>query len=425
MTDWQSTVLERLPALQSRDYRRLFLSTFFTAASQFALLLARAWLVFELTDSSFAVGVVTFAGMAQNIIVGPFGGALADRIDRRTLILGGVTVSIASSTLLAIITLSGVVEVWHVVALAAVQGMAGAFTQPSQRALLANLVPREHLLNAVALSGVAQHGSRFVGPIVGGALLYFFGAGYVFALSALILFATLVLIVRIEFRWSAPPGQQPASIRRLTAEVGEGFVHVVRDTRLALIIGLIAPHCACTMAFNAMLPRLATDLGGDERLFSAIVMGLGAGAIAGTLGLALIRREALRGYSFAFVGIASALSMVVLGTAGSPAVAVLGAALAGGSQAVFMAISQTLVQQIVPDALRGRVMAIYTMLAAGHMAMVNLLFGSLADSVGVRPLIVVPALIWLAVFVIAIVTVAELRFVLVRGDFRSRTAVAL
>ncbi len=424
MTALQTPLLERLPALQSPDYRRLFFSTFFTAASQFALLLARAWLVFDLTGSSFAVGVVTFAAMVQSIIVGPFGGALADRVDRRTLVLGGITISVTASAALAVITISGVVEVWHIVVLAAVQGMAGAFTQPSQRALLANLVPPDHLLNAVALSGIAQHGSRFFGPLVGGALLYFFGAGYVFALSAVILLATLALIARIEFRWSAPAEQRPASVRLLATEFGQGLTHVIRDTRLALIIGLIAPHCACTMAFNAMLPRLATDLGGDERLFSAIVMGLGAGAIAGTLALALLRRQALRGYTFMLVGVASGLSMLVLGTAGSPAAAVVGAALAGGSQAVYMAISQTLVQQVVPDALRGRVMAIYTMLAAGHMAMVNLLFGGLADSVGVRPLLVIPALIWLVVFLVAILAVAELRFILRRGDFRTRPTLA-
>ncbi len=151
----QTPLLERLPALQSPDYRRLFFSTFFTAASQFALLLARAWLVFDLTGSSFAVGVVTFAAMVQSIIVGPFGGALADRVDRRTLVLGGITISVTASAALAVITISGVVEVWHIVVLAAVQGMAGAFTQPSQRALLANLVPPDHLLNAVALSGIA------------------------------------------------------------------------------------------------------------------------------------------------------------------------------------------------------------------------------------------------------------------------------
>jgi MFS family permease len=420
MTSRRTVVFEKLPALQSRDYRRLFLSTFFTAASRFALLLARAWLVFDLTGSSFAVGVVTFAAMAQNIIVGPLGGALADRVDRRVLILVGTVVAMSSSAVLAVITLTGIVEVWHVVVLAAVQGMAGAFTQPAQRALLANLVPKEHLLNAVALSGIAQHGSRFFGPLVGGALLYFFGAGYVFVLSAVILLATLVLIARIELRWSAPTSQQPANVRRLTSEIGEGFVHVRRDARLMLIIGLVAPHCACTMAFNAMLPRLATDLGGDERVFSAIVMGLGAGAIIGTLALSLVRQQAVRGYALTFVGIASGLSMVVLGTASSPTAAVLGASLAGGSQAVYMAISQTLVQQVVPDGMRGRVMSIYTMLAAGHMAMVNLLFGWLADSVGVRVLLIAPALVWLTVFLIVVLAVAELRFVLRRGDFRDR-----
>ena len=109
-----STVLRRLPALQSSDYRRLFLSTFFTAAAGFAMILARGWLVFELTGSSFAVGLVTFAGMAQNLLVGPVAGAFADRFDRRRLALAAGALSMCSSGALAVVTLSGVVEVWHV-----------------------------------------------------------------------------------------------------------------------------------------------------------------------------------------------------------------------------------------------------------------------------------------------------------------------
>ena len=112
-----SAVLQRLPAFQSADYRRLFISFFFASASRWALILGQSWLVFELSNSSFAVGLVFFAGSAQFVIVGPFAGAIADRTDRRRLAIGALALSLLSSITLAAITLAGVVQVWHVVAL--------------------------------------------------------------------------------------------------------------------------------------------------------------------------------------------------------------------------------------------------------------------------------------------------------------------
>ena len=414
-----TTVLERLPAFQSADYRRLFVSFFFASASRWGLMLAQSWLVFELSGSSFAVGLVFFAGSVQFVIVGPFAGAIADRIDRRRLALNALALSMLASVALAAVTLAGVVEVWHVVALAVVQGWAQAAAMPSQRALLANLVPREHMMNAVALGGITVHGSLIAGPLFGGVLLATLGAGSVFLLSSAILFLAFLLLFRIEHRRdpaSAPA--EAAGVRGVVADAGQGFVHVWNDRRLRLVIGLVIFHCSFTMAFNALLPRLADDLGGGSTIFSAFVMGIGAGAIVGTLAISMVRQQAAQGYTLAAVGVGSGLAMVVIGMATTPAIAVLGAALAGGTQATYMAISQMLLQQVVPDALRGRVMAIYTMMAAGHMAFVNLGFGSIADSVGVRPLMVIPGLLWIGVFLVAAFLLSDLRHVLLRGDFR-------
>lgn len=408
-----SALLQRLPAFQSADYRRLFISLFFASASRWALILGQSWLVFELSDSSFMVGLVFFAGSIQFVVIGPFAGAIADRIDRRRLALGALVLSLLSSTTLAAITLAEIVEVWHVVVLAVVQGWAQAVAMPAQRALLANLVPREHLMNAVALGGITAHGSRFAGPLLGGVLLATLGAGSVFLLSAGVLVIAILLLARIGHR--SEPSDRPAGLRGITADVGQGFVHVWDDRRLRLVIGLVVFHCSFTMAFNALLPRLATDLGGGSSTFSAIVMGVGAGAILGTLAISMVRDHVLQGRVFIVVGLGSGLAMIIMGTADSPLMAVVGAVVAGATQATYMAISQTLVQDIVPDTFRGRVMAIYTMMAAGHMALINLGFGGFADSVGVRMLMVVPALMWIGIFILALYMLPDLQRLLGRG----------
>ena len=149
---------------------------------------------------------------------------------------------------------------------------------------------------------------------------------------------------------------------------------------------------------------------------------MGAGAILGTLAISMVRDQALQGSALATVGVGSGLAMMVMGLATSPVIVVAAAVLAGATQATYMAISQMLVQEIVPDALRGRVMAIYTMMAAGHMAIVSLGFGGLADSVGVRPLILVPALLWVGIFLVTAFLLSDLRHVLRRGEFRLRPA---
>jgi MFS family permease len=419
-------IARRFPAFQYADYRHLFLYAFFTTASRWALMLARAWLVFELTDSSLAVGLVTFAGMSQFIIIGPVAGVIADRFDRRRLALVAVFLMMASSAGLAALVIADVVAVWQVVLLAIVYGMAMALAGPAVQALIPNLVPPEHLLNAVALSGISQHGSRIVGPLLGGVLLATLGAGFVFIAATLILVFALFQLLQIRHRQIPIPRATSGSLSPgdVLGDIRGGFQHLRGDTRIFAIIGCVAFHCAFTMAYESLLPRLADGLGGGSNTFSAIVMGVGAGAITGALGVSFIRQKARQGPVMALTGIGSGLAMVVLGTATVPAVAVLGAFLAGATQASYMTISNTLVQQVVPDRLRGRVMSIFAMLAAGFMAFMNLGFGWLADTVGIRPLMLIPGIAWIVIFALAAVFLTEIRHVLRVGDFRPRAAAA-
>ena len=162
---------------------------------------------------------------------------------------------------------------------------------------------------------------------------------------------------------------------------------------------------------------ISTDLGGGATTFTAITVGAGVGALVGTLALSQLRQEALRGPVFAAVGLGSGLAMIVLGLAQTPAVAVLGAALAGGTQATYMAMSATFIQTVIPDRLRGRVMSLYLMLAAGHMAFMNLGFGLIADSVGERVLLVGPGVIWVGLLLLATLGMTDLRGLLRRGQF--------
>ncbi|MDE2638980.1 MAG: MFS transporter [Chloroflexota bacterium] len=417
-------MLERMPALQSRDYRLLFYETVLGAAARWALLLGRGWLVFELTDSTGAVGIVTFAGMAPFLFLGPIGGGLADRLDRRRMAIGAGAIGVVISLVLGMLVVTDVVETWHVVLLAVLQGTSMAMVAPAQEALMPSLVKREHLLNAITLGGLARHGSRVAGPLAGGVVLATLGAGAVFFLSAGLLGLAVVQVWRIRWRPAAAPLATGSLARSIGRDVAQGMGYAWRDRRVRLILSLVGAHCGLTMAFDSLMPRLATNIGGGSDTFSAIVVGAGVGALAGTLALSQLRQEHLRGPVFAAVGVGSGLSMIVLGLAQTPAMAVVGAALAGGTQATYMAMSATFIQSVIPDRLRGRVMSLYIMLAAGHMAFMNLGFGLIADSVGERVLLIWPGVLWVAVFLLAALAMTDLRGLLRRGQFAAVEGVA-
>lgn len=415
----RNPLVREFPALASRDFSLLFGNSMFSAAANWALLLARGWLVFDLTKSSSAVGLVTFAGMAPFIFASPISGVLADRMDRRSLSLWSGLVAFLGTVGLAVVTLAGFVEVWHVVVFALLGGIARAVQTPAQQAMIPALVEKDQLLSGMALSSVSVHGSRLAGPLLGGILLEVWGAGSVFVLSAGLYLGGAFCLWRMRYRNTAPPGTQRLSVGRLLSEMGEGARYIGHDRRVGLVVMLVVFHCALTMAFDSLIPELSHDLGGGGRLYSALLMGLGAGAITGTIAIAKLPTLAAQGNALALTGAVSGLAMLILGVAPSPWIAVAGAAVAGGAQASYMALSATFVQDMTPDALRGRVMSLYIMLAAGHMAFVNLAMGALADIVGVRVLLVVPGLLWTAVFVAGIFALGDLRQLLRRGTFRT------
>ncbi|MDG2112273.1 MAG: MFS transporter, partial [Actinomycetota bacterium] len=259
---------ERFPAMQSYDFRRLFANGFFTTGSRWAQVLARGWLVHDLTDgSTSAVGWVTFASFIPFVVVGPVVGTLADRFDRRRLLIAATLFGVLGATILAVLTIADVVEVWHVGILAFATGSAQAASVPTRQALIANVVPAEHLLNAVALGGISQHGSRVVGPLFGAAFLARYGTGSVFVLSAVLLTIGLVDVLRMRYR---SPRTETASVgvtaavRRVGTDLAAAGRYVRRDARLLTVIALVGVHCSFTMAFDAMMPTLSEKIGGSS-----------------------------------------------------------------------------------------------------------------------------------------------------------------
>ena len=385
-------LLVRLPATRHRDFRALWGGGACSSISLWTLLLGNAWIVYKISDSSFWVGVSTFASMSPYLLA-PLGGMVADRLERRFLVRATRVATFAVTVGLFLLAFANVLEVWMVVAMAFAQGVVRAVEIPADQSLLANVVPPQDLANAVALTSMSQQGSRAVGPLLAGPLLATVGVQGAYAVSAI--FALLAFMSVRRVQTSSRGGI--VSLGDVTENLRIGLTYIRNTPAVLAIFALVFAHCSLTMSFDAMLPGFAeTELHSPSGGFTLMTLGVGVGALIGTFVLAMTT-GAGRGPLLLATAFASGLSPLVMALAMSLAPAAAGAVLMGSSQAMFIALSAILLQEVVPDAVRGRVMSLYLMSAGGIMAVMNLGFGTLADRTGAPVLFLIPGLAFVAI----------------------------
>lgn len=370
-----------LGALQYKDYRTMWYATMAAGAAAWALIVARGVLAYDLSKSSLLVGLVTFSAMAPQMVVPFFAGYLADRIDRRRLLAWSFGVNVAQNAVLAALAFSGHIQAWHIVALSLVNGVARAVQIPTSQSLVPNLVPREKLLNAVALNAATMQGSRLVGPLLISPLLATVGIGWSFLLCGALYCYGLVMVRRIQ----TPSTGVIDRSRGAVANFFAGFSYIYSHPMLLSVVLIAVLHCALTMSFESMLPELAKEkLGMGMEGFAFLMMADGAGALVVVVMLAGIQSEKARGQLLLWLGIASGMALVALAMAGGLAGAWTSMFFLGASQAGFMTLTHVLVQYLVPDALRGRASGIYSFHVGSMMAVFNLVYGALASVWGAQ-----------------------------------------
>jgi len=393
--------LPHLASLKHKDFRYTWLATLLSSAGMWMFLVAANWLAFERSESSAWVGITTFAAMLPFLIASPIAGVLADRMNRRNmaaLSFGGEALAVGSLT---VVVFTGHIQLWHLAVVAFVSGVFRTTAEPSVQALITNQVPRADLLNAITLNAMTRHGARLFGLLAGAPLLAVdaVGANGVLVMSASVYVLGTLAILRCTTvsRGDAIPGQ--TAVKGLL----EGLSFIYRNQTIALFILLVAFHCALVMSFDSILPIFSKEQLGatDGSIFGYLVMGFGAGSMIGTLIIAGIRDEKLKGQMLLWTGVASGLAPVVFAFMGHFAPALLLASLMGASQATFMAITNAYVLSITPDRLRGRVISLYTLHAGGVMAFANLGYGFLADYISSPLIFIVTGLIFL-VFVVSL-----------------------
>ena len=393
------TDLPQFSSLKHADFRNSWLAGMCSGSAMWTFIIATSWLVYETSESSGWVGVTTFAAMIPFLVVSPVGGLLGDVFDRRrmasfTFVVGGV---VAGG--MAVLAATGLVELWHVAVFALVNGTVRSVQEPSMAALVPNQVPRRDLLNALVLTSSSRHGARFLGLLVAAPLLEidYLGVEAVLVLSVAFQLCGGLLMLRVK---TVSTGETKSE-QGVLGNIVDGMVHIYTNHTLALFIILVAFHCALVMSFESMMPVFSSkSLGASgASVFNYVMMGFGAGSLVGMMALAGIQDDRLKGRILLATGVASAVTPVMLALSVNVPVAILLAGAMGAAQATFMALSNTYVQMMVPDALRARISSLYILHAGGVMAFANLGYGFLADQFSAPPILIVTGALFLAVVV--------------------------
>lgn len=340
---------------------------------------AQSWLVYRLTGSTVSLGMVGFAGQIPVFLLAPIGGAVADRYGRRHILVGTQSTAMLLAFVLAALTLTGLVRVWHIFVLAALLGVVNALDIPVRQAFVVDMVGKDDLMNAIALNSSMFNGARIVGPAVAGVLVASIGEGWCFFANAVSYIAVIFGLLCMDIgRHARVPLAGSAR-----AEIIEGFRFVQRTSPVRALLLLLGIVSLMGMPYAVLMPIFADQiLHGGASALGLLMAASGVGALTGALSLAA--RQGVRGLG-RWVALSSAgfgASLILFSLSRSFWLSAVLLVPTGFALMVQMAASNTLVQAMVPDALRGRVMAVYSMMFMGMAPFGALLAGVLADHIG-------------------------------------------
>jgi MFS family permease len=341
---------------------------------------AQGWLVLDLTDSPAALGVTSAAATAPILFLSLLAGVLADRVDQRRLLVGAQLAGAGLAVVLAILTTAGVVEFWHVVAIAAAAGSVQALATPAFQAVVSTLVPREAIGNAVALNAAQFNLSRILGPTAAGVAITIGGLALAFWTNAVSFLLVAIVLASL-------PLSRPRELSSVEASMWSNLVDGIRFVRARPTIGVLLLLAAAPAVFLlndlVLLPVYARDvLDIGAAGLGLLTAAIGVGALTGALGVAILRPSGGSG-RLVIMGLAAAsIALVVFGLSGWLPLSLLALAVLGGCQVAYYATTNTLIQILVPGRLRGRVMSLYILTSWGAIPIGNLLAGIVAERFG-------------------------------------------
>jgi MFS family permease len=373
-----------LRALRHRNYRLFFTGQLISLIGTWMQSVAQGWLVLRLTNSPAMLGLVAAASSLPVLLLSLSGGALADRVSKHRLLIITQVVSMLLAAILAGLTISGAVRVEHVLVLALLLGVVTAFEAPARQAFTVEMVGREDLLNAIALNSSIFNGARTIGPAVAGVVVALIGEGPAFLINMLSFGAVIAGLLMMRL----PPFSPPAAARRGGA-LREGLSYIRHEPRVLALLTQAGAVSFFGFVYIPLLPIFARNvLGSGAAGLGLLSASSGAGALLAALALAGFGERAGRGRSLVLAALLYGPLMIAFSASRSVPLSMLLLSLCGFAGVTCMALTNTLIQSIVPDALRGRVMSVFTLLMMGLSPMGGMLVGLIAEALGSVPLVV-------------------------------------
>lgn len=390
-------LLHIFSSLRTRNFRLYFLGQCVTLCGVWIQNIAMSWLVYRLSDSVVLLATVNFANMIPSLIFTPFAGVISDRFNKYRILLTTQSLFMVQALVLATLTLSGYVQVWHIIMISGFAGIIAAVESPARQSFYTKLVPQEDMTNAIALNSVAINGARFVGPTIGGLMIGWMGEGYCFLINGIGYTAVLSALLMMRLPRFVPS----RTTTRIFRELKEGIAYVNGYLPLKLIILLVASVSFFCMPFMTLVPAVVKDIfGGDSTMLGYVMSSIGAGAMTAAFYLAARRRIRGLGKVVTVAGAMFGFGLIALSFIRIPALAYVVCYPLGLGMITMMASCNTLLQSLVDDDKRGRVMSFYMMAFMGMNPLGGMLAGWAAKYIGIANVLLVSGIICLVAIAI-------------------------
>ncbi|MCC6934881.1 MAG: MFS transporter [Thermomicrobiales bacterium] len=369
----------RFGALEVTVFRNYFLATIVSNIGSWMQILAQGWLILELTDSPFYLGLVGLVRAVPTIGLSLVGGVLADRFSRTRILMITQSVMALSSLVIAILTVAGVITVWHLLVISFISSVFFSVDNPTRQALVPDLVGRDKLASAIGLNSAAWNAAAIIGPSVAGVLIAAVSISGAFFLNAASYIPVLIvvgLIPRVERKVTAS--------RSMSRQLSEGLSYIRSDRIIWGILLLIAIPSVVARPYTQMMPVFARDvLGLGATGFGVLMAASGLGALVGALITASLGGFAKRGWLLVINTIVLGITLVGFAQSRWIIPSIILVIFVGGTSTLMMSLANTLLQGLVPDAMRGRVMSVYTLIAGGLMPLGSMILGAAGEAIGV------------------------------------------
>ena len=369
-------------ALRSRNYRLFFIGQGISLIGSWMTRLATAWLVYRLTDSAFLLGLVSFAGQAPSLFLPPLAGVWLDRWDRHKVLVATQVLAMAQSLALAALTLSDHISMSWIIGLTLFQGVVNAVEIPTRQSFVVRMIEdRADLSNAIALNSSIFNGARLVGPAIAGAVVAAVGEGYCFLIDGLSYIAVIAGL--LSMRLAA--AERPRTDRRVWHELTEGWHYIVQSTPIRSLLIFLGAIGVLSAPYSVLIPIVAgRTLGGGAHTLGFLMAASGVGALACAVRLVLRSTVVGLGRMMAIGVAVFGIGCVFLSLSQWLWLSMALMVVTGYGVMYQVVATNTIVQTIVEDDKRGRVMAFYTIALAGSGPIGSLLGGSLAERFGVE-----------------------------------------